>query len=129
MAYKPAKCDALMMPSGPNDHMFVILTDAFIRNGYESHLLANFCSVKQGIYHDPTCVVPAGQHPFLKYNSFVAYQFADIHFASDLAAGMTSGKFALLQPVSTPLLDQIRNGIPLSPHTPKKCKTYYDKNK
>jgi hypothetical protein len=61
--------------------------------------------------------------------SFVAYQFADIHFASDLAAGMTSGKFALLQPVSTPLLDQIRNGIPLSPHTPKKCKTYYDKNK
>lgn len=118
--------DALMIPSGPDKHMFVILATAHYGRPHETHLLANFSSVKTGIYHDPTCVVEAGAHPFLTRRSFVPYQHARIEMASDLAAGLRTSKYTQLTPVPSRLLTKIRNGILVSPHIARKHRKFFD---
>ncbi len=129
MSYVPAKGDALKMPSGPDDHMFVILTDPFVGKGYQSHLLVNFSSVKAGVHHDPACVIAGGKHPFLRRESFVEYRFARIELASDLTGGVKNKRFEQLAPVSGTLLNQIRAGIGKSAFISRKCQGYFEKNK
>lgn len=130
MAYLPAKGDALMMPSGPVDHLYVILTDAFIGSGYQTHLLANFSSIKASIYYDPACVVSPGEHPFLTLDSYVAYEYARIEMVSDLARRVDSGTYQLHpDSISSRLLDKMRNGVLVSRHISRGCRGYYEKNK
>ncbi len=118
--------DALMIPSGNDKHMFVILATAHHGKPHQSHLLANFSSVKAGIYNDPTCVIAGGAHAFLRVRSFVPYQHARIELASDLAAGVRSGKYTQLAPVSAVLLLLMQRGIAKSPHIARKYRRYFD---
>jgi hypothetical protein len=118
--------DALMIPSGSDKHMFVVLATAHHGKSHETHLLANFSSVKAGIYHDPACVAEAGAHAFLKARSFVPYQHARIEMASDLAAGLRSGRYEQIAPVSSALLLLMRKGISKSSHVARKYRRYFD---
>ena len=72
---------------------------------------------------------PLGLHLVLRRASFVEYRFARIEMASDLSAGIASGRFELLDSVSEQLLGHVRNGILKSAFIRKKCQTYFDKNK
>jgi hypothetical protein len=117
--------DALLIPSGPDDHMFVILATAYYGKPHETHLIANFSSVKAGLYHDPACIVEGGVHPFLTRRSFVFYREARIEFSSDLAARLKSGKYQPLVPVSARLLGLMRAGISKSSHIVRKNRNYF----
>jgi hypothetical protein len=37
------------------------------------HLVATVSSVKEGIEHDKTCVLPVGEHAFITKPSYVVY--------------------------------------------------------
>jgi hypothetical protein len=104
--------------------MFVILAEAFYGAPHQTHLLANFSSIKPDIYHDPTCVVTAAEYAGLRVDSFVAYKFSEIQMAADLSRGVAAGRFQQLAPVSMELLTRIRNGVMMSDHTPRRCKNY-----
>lgn len=118
--------DALLIPSGPDDHMFVILATANHGKAHETHLIANFSSVKTGIYFDPACVVDAGAHAFLTRRSFVAYKHARIELASDLAGRLRSGRYKPLAPVTAKLLGAMQRGTATSTHIARKHRTYFE---
>ena len=124
MAYVPALEDVLRMPSGPTDHLFVIVAEAFGGESHQAHLLVNFSPVKYGIYHDRTCVFSPAQCRILEVISFVAYQFAEIQMALDLAACVSSGKLVRCPSVSARVLEIIRSGVCVSPHTPTRCRNF-----
>ena len=125
MAYTPVKGHTLLIPSGPNDHLFVILTGI---STTLTHLLVNLTSIHANVPHDPTCGLMVGDHPFIRHPSYIAYEFARIEMASDLSNRVDAGKLTLSDPVSDALLNRIRGGIAVSQKCPKKFQTYFARN-
>jgi len=125
--YAPAVGDALMMPSGDDEHMFVIIAEADAGTDNHSFLLVNFSSVKPDCYVDPACVVPGGRkhHDFLRKESFVAYSFSVIKSAAELTSKVDKGIFKILPRVSEALRLRIGRGVTKSEHTPRKCSAYF----
>lgn len=41
-------------------------------------LVLSVSSIKQGVWHDPSCEIPAGVHEFISHPSFVSYRHATI---------------------------------------------------
>jgi len=68
---------ALLIPTGPGYHLFVILNAPADFPTYppRSCVLVSFSTIRSGPY-DATRIVPAGAHPFIKERSFVAYRRA-----------------------------------------------------
>jgi hypothetical protein len=66
------KGSAFLVPSGPRDllHLHIVLTEA---DADGMHLVATVSSVKEGIEHDKTCVLPVGEHAFITKPSYVVY--------------------------------------------------------
>jgi hypothetical protein len=74
--YKPAKGCTLLIPSGTvadpdGKHWFVVATNP-CDAGF--HLLVSISSVMPNRVHDPTCLLEAGEHPFLNRQSYVFYR-------------------------------------------------------
>ena len=72
------------MPSGPFSdpnrlHLWVVLTDPCVN---EANLIVSFSSVQPGRFHDPGCIVEAGEHRRIKVQSWaytVWYNFVKQH--------------------------------------------------
>lgn len=125
MPYTPAKGDTLFIPSGPSDHLHIIITGI---STALTHLLVNITSIKANVSYDSTCTLAVGDHPFISMPSYIAYEFARIEMASDLSNRVNAGKFTPGDPVSDPLLTRIQSGIAASPRCAKKYKTYFVRN-
>lgn len=66
MAYVPYKKGTLLIPTGNTKHLFVIVTDKCAES---CHLLVNITSVRDGMEHDKTTIIEAGEHSFIKHRS------------------------------------------------------------
>jgi len=115
------KKGTFIIPSGGKDHLFVILTSK-CNEGH--HLLVNFSSIYEGVFHDDSCVVNEGEHPFIKQPSYIVYRQARIDKATHLIKC-----FKPKEPVSDELFKRICEGLLLSTHTPKRVKLYFLENK
>ena len=117
MPYLPARCDTVMVPSGPaGDHLFVITTDSCPA---AKHLLVSVTSVKPGRHADTTCVLEAGDHPFVEHQSYVLYRNADIQSANRLGNMVDSWYYRRGAPATPELTDRILAGFEVSLFTPK----------
>src|SRR5665213_3959999 len=81
MPYAPYQGGTLLIPTGPDHHLFGIITP-ICENG--CHLIVNFSSVRQGAQFDPACVVEAGEHDAIAHRSYAVYRMADIQCADRL---------------------------------------------
>ena len=120
MSFRTQKKGTLIIPSGGKDHLFVILT-AKCDEG--QHLLVNFSSIYEGAFHDDSCVVNEGEHPFINRSSYIVYRQARIDKATHLIKC-----FKPREPVSDELFKRICAGLLLSRHTPKRIKQYFMEN-
>lgn len=62
---------------GYRQHLFVILNDpiVFPNKGSQTCVcVVNFSTIPTHIPYDPTCVFTAGDHPFIKHQSYVVLQ-------------------------------------------------------
>lgn len=87
-AWQPSAGATLLIPSGAGRHLFVVLNDPVVLEGYGRQgcvVLVNLSTVRPEIPHDTTCVLPAGCHPFVVAESYVRYQDARIYRADDLS--------------------------------------------
>lgn len=121
MPYIPARCDTLLIPSGPSEHLFVITTDACPMG---SHLLVNFSSVKAGRTIDSTCIIEPGEHPFIGHRSFVLYRSAQIQTANRLSTLVDGWLYKPHERATSELTDRILSGFSVSPFTPNFIKSY-----
>ena len=124
-AWQPSAGATLLIPSGAGSHLFVVLNDPVVLEGYGQQgcvVLVNLSTVRAEIPHDTTCVLPAGCHPFVVAESYVRYQDARIYRADDLSRYVAQSLFTLHEPVPRDLLRTIRSGLGASPRTKREFK-------
>jgi hypothetical protein len=119
----PPEGATLLVPSGPRKHLFVVLTKP---SGLREHILiVGINSVRDGEYHDPACVLYAGDHPFLTRPSFVAYRFAKVVDGISIRQSVADGYFLPRERMSDDVFDRICHGLVMSRHTKPSINTFY----
>lgn len=122
MPYTPARCDTLLIPTGPaGDHLFVITTES-CPDGL--HVLANFTKIEAGRFVDDACLLAEGEHPFIVQDSFVLYRSAIIQPAARLSNMVDGWVYRTGHPTSVELADRILHGFGVSRFTPRFIKTH-----
>lgn len=62
-------------------------------------------------YSDPSYVLKAGDHPFIRHESCASYDFARVVAMADLEADIASREIVLKKPASKRLLERLRIGF------------------
>lgn len=121
MGYVPERLHTILIPSGPGKHLFCIVTD---QSSAGQHLLLNFSTIYPERFHDPTCVVQAGEHPFLNHPSYVEYRKAEIQRSDRLGKLVDAQYYGLGTPATEELASKMLTGVMISPHTPRHIKAF-----
>lgn len=116
----------LLMPSGADgDHLFVVLNQPKTFPGYGGQpcvVFVNISTVRQGAMHDPTCILDAGCHPFVKQESYIVYRKARIEPVLRVQRLVRQGFFRPHVPFEEELLALIKIGLRSSPFTTREFK-------
>jgi hypothetical protein len=128
--YKPAKGCTLLIPSGTavdpdGKHLFVVVTNP-CTGGF--HLLVSVTSVKPNRQHDPTCLLEAGEHPFLDRQSYVFYAKAQQLGHAGIIKCVGSGLYITKESCTAGMLKKVCEGISASAMTPRWAKEYFRVN-
>lgn len=119
----------LLIPSGPGgeNHLFVLLNDPKPFPGYGARpcvVLVNVSTVREGAAHDPTCVLEAGCHPFVKQKSYVVYRSARIEPVARVVQLLKQGFFKPQPSIDEGLLALIKIGLRSSAFTKREFKQF-----
>lgn len=108
---------AFLVPSGPRDylHLHVVCNDG--GNTPDWRILVSISSIKDHKFHDPSCEIEAGEHPFISRRSFVEYRHAQQRSAEQIKRCLETGAYVAKEPVSQELLDRIVAGFSVSDFT------------
>mgnify|MGYP000060538622 FL=1 len=129
--FLPLKRATLLIPSGPQDdqgrkHLFILLTDPHTDEaGKHCVLMVSLSTIRKGIPHDPTCILYAGDHPFVKHDSYVVYQKARLEEADKVLRGVKNGQLVPQEPMDGTVFARICKGLEDSKLTPSKLLTFY----
>lgn len=130
--FLPMKRATLLIPSGPianphQKHLFILLTDPTENpdTGTKDVLMVSISSIKPGMHHEQTCLLYPGDHPFIKWDSFVSYRTARIEMAQKVQNGVAQGVFIPKDPIDGAILARVCQGLMDSRQTPLKMKTFY----
>lgn len=129
--FLPLKRTTLLIPSGPHGdqdrkHLFILLTDPHAdESGQTRVLMVSLSTVRPGVPHDPTCVLYAGDHPFVKFDSYVVYQKARLEETEKVLEGVKNGQLLPQDPMEGAVFARICKGLEESRLTPAKLRTFY----
>lgn len=73
---------------------------------------------------DQTCIILAGEHPFVRHKSYVLYRSAQTIGCDEVSRGLKAGTLAVHDDMNGQTFLRVRNGVCRSPSTPRKIKTY-----
>ena len=114
----------MLIPSGPRgNHLFGIVTEACPQG---QHILLSVSTIREGAFHDPTCVIAPGEHSFVNDPSWVVYRDARIEHSTKLTRMVDSGYYRTHDDLSDDLVIRMLDGIGISPHTPRHVIRYCD---
>ncbi|HWR95920.1 MAG TPA: hypothetical protein VN248_04230 [Arenimonas sp.] len=107
--------DTFLMDSGPSKHLFVVLADPKNQPGYGKVLVAVCVGItsatEDGRIIDPTCIIEAGEHPFIIRQSFAHYRKAEVIREDVYTPAIKSGQYPMREPVSADLLQRLYDGL------------------
>jgi hypothetical protein len=118
----------LLIPSGPVDdpdrkHLFICLTDP---GGTERDvLLVSISTVVPGQPFDATCRLYAGDHPFIRHDSFVSYRSLRVEIAQRLTSGVASGVLVPREPLDPGVFARVCKGVEQSRSVAPKFLIYF----
>lgn len=118
-----AKGETYLIPSGPDLHLFVVVTD---EDANGMHILINITSIDPAIAHDVTCEVNRGEHPFVTKPSYAAYEYAIERHKNFVDRQAKLKVYRPHKDASAALVDRICHGIKKSKFTPRGVKDCYD---
>ncbi|MNJ75190.1 hypothetical protein D3C77_722410 [compost metagenome] len=87
-------------------------------------LVVNISSVKPNVYYDPSCVLQAGCHAFVRHPSWVYYGGATVMSTMRIDEQAALNEIQAQTPASNMLFDEVRNGFDVTPHLLPKIKRY-----
>ena len=105
----PGEC--LLIDSGPiGKHLFVLV----LNNKADKKIVAlsvPVCTVRDASMVDDSCILQAGDHPFVKSESFIEYGNARVDDVHHILNCVKEKTFILHDPVSADLLSRIKDGL------------------
>jgi len=115
----------VLIPSGSADrpdlfHLYVLLSDPFGKP--PRCLLVSISTVHQGAYHDPTCLLYAGDHPFVEHTSYVKYSTCRLEESTKLVRAVEAGIFRQHGMMDGAIVARMIRGCLSSKHTAKDIK-------
>jgi hypothetical protein len=130
MAYVVARGNTLLIPSGtPREpdkkHLFVVLTDE-CKDGF--HLLVSISTIRPNVFHDPACIIKAGEHPFIAMDSYAAYRLSQTTGAAHIVKCVDGWLYMKKEPASDVLLQRLCDGVETSQFAPARIQNYYRAN-
>jgi hypothetical protein len=128
MTFQPLKKATLLMPSGPRDdperlHLWVVLTDPC---ALEANIIVSLCTLHQDRYHDPSCVLEAGEHRRIKVRSWANYRLARAVHSNNLVKGEAAWLYRIDAPVSDAVYERLCAGLLASEHTAIRLRRYFE---
>lgn len=123
----PGAC--LMIPSGPNEHLFVVALGPVVVNCYGREpqvVMVGLSSIKPGLRYDKACEIRAGSHPFVIRDSFVYYREPQIASSLSVENNVNSNVWRPKPPCSNDMLQRILAGFHLSGRLPRYVKEMLD---
>lgn len=94
--------ETFLIPS-IDDHLWMVISEPSL----DSNLVV-VCFLSWQSYYDQSCVVEAGEHPFVVHSTCVNYPGATLVANSTLETLKAEGKLKLRDPISEALLKRIR---------------------
>jgi hypothetical protein len=126
MPFAVEKRATLLIPSGPSQHLFVVVTNPC---GDGQVLMVSISSVKPEQFHDPTCEIAGGAHPAIPKDSFVSYRHALAMPEVKIQKFVDSWYYHPKEPIAdNSLFGRICAGIDESDFTPLRMVKYYAAN-
>ncbi|MGM0832251.1 MAG: hypothetical protein ACQEUK_05385 [Pseudomonadota bacterium] len=124
--YCPFRKGTLLILSGPVNHLHIIMNDPvyYPERDYYGVLLVNISSVRPGRRYDRTCLIEAGEHPFIRHQSYVVYGDAVVKSADDISQFVSTGEFSARDPVDEINYQRVLEGFDRSPKVAPKIKRF-----
>lgn len=120
------KKGTLLILTGPVPHFHIVMNDPVFsgEHGKDTVLVVNISSVKPHVFHDPSCVLQAGCHAFVRHSSWVVYEGATVMDTARINEQVVSRDITTHDPASDELFEQVRKGFDCSPHLKPKIRRY-----
>lgn len=111
--FEPREKGTILSIAGKVDHLHIICTNSFFykKTGARSVLAVNITSVKEHGMVDPACILHAGDHPFIKHDSYVRYKDPVIFKIEALLAKIEAKEITVLQDVTEEVFKQVIDGF------------------
>ena len=113
--------DTFLTGDGDEDnfHLWVIITPP------QAGEVVTVCIVTAHRRSERLIVLNAGDHPFIKHESVVAYYFSKIRMVEDIEEMLARGLAKKREPVNPELLRRIQTGLLDSDFIPNAVRAYY----
>lgn len=99
-----------------DDHLFFVASDF----AQPDVLILSFTTVRK--FSDRSCVIQPGEHPFVKVETCVAYNFAELQPSGAILEGIARGTIVPYAPLTPELMNRIWDGASVTRHLPLKCR-------
>lgn len=128
MTFHPLKRATLLMPSGPPGdperlHLWVILTDPC---PLEANLIVSISTLRDDRFHDPSCILEAGEHRRITAKSWANYRLGRAIHSRVLIKGEAAWYYRMDAPVSDAVYDKLCAGLLQSEHTAQRLRRYFE---
>ncbi|RMX08522.1 hypothetical protein D8I35_05450 [Corticibacter populi] len=93
--------------------------------GYGPHdqvLMVSVTSVKPGLKYDDACLLKAGDHPFIRHDSYVYYRDPRIELASKVTENVQIGQWVAREPCNAQVMARVLDGFQRSRLLPRYVK-------
>lgn len=118
----PGKCFLLPIPNQEHQHLFVIITEINPTTG--DMIIVSISTVDSDRF-DRTTIIHAGDHPFIKHDSYVRYQDARFYSSTQLMELYRLKKAVMLDDMPAPIMEKIISGVTRSNRTKFEISDYF----
>ncbi len=125
MTALPYRSGGLLMPFNPDLHLFAILNDPCPQ---KHCLVVMVTSLKPKRAHDATCILEAGDHPFVTRQSYLLYRMADTIRADQIRTRIGQNMYIPKEDFAPPVFKRIADGLYNSEETRGRILRYAEAN-
>lgn len=126
--WQPVPGQTLLVPSGPGLHLFFLTLGPVVLADYGSApqlAMVSATTMRDGVPHDPACVLEAGDHPFIQHRSYLAYRYMRLDASTHVEKMVSGAVWKPHDPCAADLLQRIVAGVCQSRLTPRECKRIF----
>jgi hypothetical protein len=117
VAWLPYAGSAFLKPSGNKNHLFIVVDTPMKFEGYGPHdcvVIVSVTTLRNIPSDDLACLLNAGEHPFVRHPSYVAYVQAEVVTVPHLQGLLSTGVCSIQPDLSAEVLARVRAGLHLS---------------